>query len=148
MVSKNILLEDLNRFQGPPTSPLVQTWIKTHRCLFCMKDLSMNHLLEYINQDIKSHFSLKMIEKGHLNDYPFLDIVRLWNSKIFLKTHATYSFGTILASVKTENYLGPVFRPFTNWGQYSFQILICQVIFRHYSNVSIECSIYFQDFDS
>ena len=35
---KNILLEGLNRFNGPPTSPLVQMWIKTHRCLVCMKD--------------------------------------------------------------------------------------------------------------
>ena len=30
-VSKNILLEGLNRFNGAPTSPLVQIWIKTHR---------------------------------------------------------------------------------------------------------------------
>ena len=37
-VCKNILLEDLNRFHGEPTSPLVQMWIKTHRCLVCMKD--------------------------------------------------------------------------------------------------------------
>ena len=28
---KNILLEGLNRFNGVPTSPLVQMWIKTHR---------------------------------------------------------------------------------------------------------------------
>ena len=27
-VSKNILLEGLNRFHGTPTSPLVQMWIK------------------------------------------------------------------------------------------------------------------------
>ena len=33
--------------------PLVQMWIKTQICLVCMKDLSMHHLLEYINQDIK-----------------------------------------------------------------------------------------------
>ena len=33
------LLEGLNRFHGAPTSPLVQImWIKTHRCLVCMKD--------------------------------------------------------------------------------------------------------------
>ena len=38
MVSKNILLEGLNRFHSPATSPLVQMWIKTHRCLVCMKD--------------------------------------------------------------------------------------------------------------
>ena len=38
MVSKNILLEGLNRFNGAPTSPLVQMWIKTHKCLVCMKD--------------------------------------------------------------------------------------------------------------
>ena len=37
-VSKNILLEGLNRFDGAPTSPSVQMWIKTHRCLVCMKD--------------------------------------------------------------------------------------------------------------
>ena len=29
----NILLKCLNRFNGTPTSPLVQMWIKTHRCL-------------------------------------------------------------------------------------------------------------------
>ena len=32
------LLEGLNRFHSVPTSPLVQMWIKTHRCLYCMKD--------------------------------------------------------------------------------------------------------------
>ena len=37
-ISKNILLEGLNRFSGAPTSPLVQMWIKTHRCLVCTKD--------------------------------------------------------------------------------------------------------------
>ena len=37
-VSKNILLEGLNRFNGAPTSSLVQMWIQTHRCLVCMKD--------------------------------------------------------------------------------------------------------------
>ena len=37
-VSKNILLEGLNCFHCAPTSPLVQMWIKTHRCLVCMKD--------------------------------------------------------------------------------------------------------------
>ena len=37
MVGKNILLEGLNQFNGAPTSPLVQMWIKTHRCLVCMK---------------------------------------------------------------------------------------------------------------
>ena len=37
-VSENILLEGLNQFNGAPTSPLVQTWIKTHRYLVCMKD--------------------------------------------------------------------------------------------------------------
>ena len=35
---KNILLEGLNRFNGGPTSPLIQMWIKTHRYLVCMKD--------------------------------------------------------------------------------------------------------------
>ena len=34
----NILLEGLNQFHGAPTSPLVQMWIKKHRCLVCMKD--------------------------------------------------------------------------------------------------------------
>ena len=37
-VSKNILLEGLNRFNGAPISPLVQMRIKTHRCLVRMKD--------------------------------------------------------------------------------------------------------------
>ena len=37
-VSKNILLEDLKWYFGVPTSPLVQMWIKTYRCLVCMKD--------------------------------------------------------------------------------------------------------------
>ena len=37
-VSKNILLESLNRFNGAPNSPLVQIGIETHRCLVCMKD--------------------------------------------------------------------------------------------------------------
>ena len=37
-VSKHILLEGLSRFNGAPTSPLVQMWIKTHRCLVCMKE--------------------------------------------------------------------------------------------------------------
>ena len=32
-VSINILLEVLNRFNGAPASPLVQMWIKKHRCL-------------------------------------------------------------------------------------------------------------------
>ena len=32
-VGKNILLEGLNRFNSAPTSPLVQMWIKTYRCL-------------------------------------------------------------------------------------------------------------------
>ena len=35
--SKIILLKGLNRFNGAPTSTLVQMWIKTHRCLVCMK---------------------------------------------------------------------------------------------------------------
>ena len=34
-VSKNILLEGLSRFNG---APLVQMWIKTHRCLVCIND--------------------------------------------------------------------------------------------------------------
>ena len=46
-VSKNILLEGLNR---APTSPLVQMWIKSHRYLVCMRPLTY---LEHINQDIK-----------------------------------------------------------------------------------------------
>ena len=37
-VSKYILQEGLNRFHCAPTSPLVQFWIKTHRCLVCIKD--------------------------------------------------------------------------------------------------------------
>ena len=56
MVSKNILLESFNQFHGVPTSPLVQMWIKTYRCLVCMNDpnLSMHHLLEHINQGDKA----------------------------------------------------------------------------------------------
>ena len=38
-VSKNVYLEGLNRFNGAPTSALVQMLIKTHRCLVCMKYL-------------------------------------------------------------------------------------------------------------
>ena len=37
-VSKNILLEGLNQFTGAPTSTFFQMWIKTDRCLVCMKD--------------------------------------------------------------------------------------------------------------
>ena len=37
-LSVNVLLEGLNLFHGVPTSLLVQIWIKTHRCLVCMKD--------------------------------------------------------------------------------------------------------------
>ena len=37
-VIKKSLLESLNWFNGAPTSPLVQMWIKTHSCLVCMKD--------------------------------------------------------------------------------------------------------------
>ena len=37
-VSKNILLEGLNWYNVAPTSPLVHMWIKTQRCLVCMKD--------------------------------------------------------------------------------------------------------------
>ena len=37
-VSKNILLEGLNQFDGALTSPLVKMWIRTHRCLVCMQD--------------------------------------------------------------------------------------------------------------
>ena len=33
-----ILLEGLNRFNGAPTSPSIQMWIKTHKYLVCMKD--------------------------------------------------------------------------------------------------------------
>ena len=48
----------LNQFNVAPTSPLVQMWIKIHRCLVCMKtpNLSMQHLLEHINQDIKTTY--------------------------------------------------------------------------------------------
>ena len=37
-VSKNILLEGLHQYNGATTLPLVHMWIKTHRCLVCMKD--------------------------------------------------------------------------------------------------------------
>ena len=40
-VSKTILLEGLNRFNGAPTSPLVQMWTETLRCLVCMKYFSL-----------------------------------------------------------------------------------------------------------
>ena len=52
---KSAILEGLNQFNVAPTSPLVQMWIKTHRCLICMKNpnLSMHHILEHINQDIR-----------------------------------------------------------------------------------------------
>ena len=36
--SVKYLLEGIIRFHGASTSPLVQMWIKTHRCLVCMKD--------------------------------------------------------------------------------------------------------------
>ena len=35
-VRKIFLLAGLNRFNGAPTSPLVQMLIKTHRCLICL----------------------------------------------------------------------------------------------------------------
>ena len=35
-VSKNILLEGLNRFNGAPTSLVVQMWIKTHIHVFSL----------------------------------------------------------------------------------------------------------------
>ena len=38
MVSKDILLEGLNRFHGTLTSPLVQIWIKTQRGLIGIKE--------------------------------------------------------------------------------------------------------------
>ena len=48
MVSKNVLLEGLNRSHGASTPPLVKMWIKTYRPLVCMKtpSLSMHHLQE------------------------------------------------------------------------------------------------------
>ena len=46
-ISKNVLLEGLNQFHGAPTSPLVQMWIKTHRCLVCMKKIIY---INYINK--------------------------------------------------------------------------------------------------
>ena len=53
-VSKNILLEGLNQFNGAPTSPLVQMCIKHIYVWFAWKtpNKSMHHLLEHINQDI------------------------------------------------------------------------------------------------
>ena len=35
---QNILLAGFNWFNGAPTSPLIQMWIKTHRYLVCIKD--------------------------------------------------------------------------------------------------------------
>ena len=52
-VSKSILLEDLNRFNGVPTSPLVQMWIKTHRCLVCMKASSHRTYESRYKKEIK-----------------------------------------------------------------------------------------------
>ena len=56
MVSKIILLEGLNRFHGMPTSPLVQSWIKTQtqnvtntndpRKKYCLGTVSKNILPE------------------------------------------------------------------------------------------------------
>ena len=39
---------------GPtaPTSPEIQMWINSHRYLVCMKDLSMHHFPEHINQEL------------------------------------------------------------------------------------------------
>ena len=62
---KNILLEGLNKVHGVPTSPLVQIWIKTHICLVCIKKnpkLSMHHLLEHKNQDIKRRLTQQYIK--------------------------------------------------------------------------------------
>ena len=50
-VSRIILLEGLNRFNGAPASPLGQMWIKTHRCLVCMK----NSNLSQINRRAQGH---------------------------------------------------------------------------------------------
>ena len=68
MVSKNILLEGLNQFHSAQTSPLVQMWIKTFRCLVCKNtpNLSMHHLQEHINQDIKGD-KAKIGLNGKLN---------------------------------------------------------------------------------
>ena len=44
-VSKNMLLEDVNRSHGAPTSPLVQMWIKTHRCLVFDRSIQIGKLL-------------------------------------------------------------------------------------------------------
>ena len=40
--------EGLNRFHSAPTSPLVQMWIKTHRCLVCMKDSYLSDILYFL----------------------------------------------------------------------------------------------------
>ena len=56
-VSKNILVEALNQFHGAPTSPLVQMWIKTLRCLVCMKkNLAYQCTISYTNHK-QSHDS-------------------------------------------------------------------------------------------
>ena len=70
-VSKKCLLEWLNWFHGAPTSPLVQIWLKTHRYLVCMKDpnLSMRHLLEHVNQDIKRRYSKDKDSTANKTEY-------------------------------------------------------------------------------
>ena len=48
-LSKNILLEGLNQFHGPPTSPLVQMWIKTQTQNINNTNVPQNiHFLVYL----------------------------------------------------------------------------------------------------
>ena len=60
-----------------PTSPSIQMSTKTHRYLVCMKDpnLSMHHLLEHINQDIKRRYSKDKVS----THYSINNIVKMLN---------------------------------------------------------------------
>ena len=56
-VSKNTLLEGLNWFNGAPTSPLVQMWIKTHRCV--KSSVKFHHLSLYIWSRPNNTFNIR-----------------------------------------------------------------------------------------
>ena len=64
-VSKSILLEGVNRFNGALTSPLVQMLIKTHRCLVCMKDLKPIKLSS--SRTYKSRYKKEIKQREGLN---------------------------------------------------------------------------------
>ena len=56
-VSKNTLLEGINRFHSETTSPLVQMWIKTHRCLV---NLSMHHLPKHYLEKVSEGMGISI----------------------------------------------------------------------------------------